>query len=473
MPPVKKMKSNSGWADLNLDFSTDEVEQIKLNDCKKIIKRTSASTVVNINNEFESVFKKRNKQGNSLATLLEACDPTEPSHLSVSKRKQNELSDWLYQQKIQAGKPRILILSGPSGCGKTVTLKVLAKENNFEVIEWITPSDSGIYENYTVSKQADKFLEFLIRTTRYNSVLENDRSSRRLLLVKDIPNVYFFNKDSFHQLLIDYLELGREPLVFICPDSEGSRVQFSLFPTDIIEKFNIDIINVNATTSTAMKNMLKRVSTILNDKGGHLLNITQHSIDEVLSNGIGDVRSTLLNIIFTSLKVPVDNKLKSDCGLRGESLGLLHGIGRVINPKRIYDGKLWKFSHDPDEIAAYFQSQASIFLHFLHENYLNTMGKIEQVDYCSDIMSLSDTISTEWRDPNLLKVNLSLCIRGAMVLNENPVTQWNPVRKPKSIEFKSQRDLGVAEERWYKSIIRPKPSQEQNNLDNSIEIVDD
>lgn len=47
---------------------------------------------------------------------------------------------------------------------------------------------------------------------------------------------------------------------------------------------------------------MKRVSTILNNKASQILHVTQKTIDEVLSNTIGDVRSALLNLIFASLK---------------------------------------------------------------------------------------------------------------------------------------------------------------------------
>lgn len=41
----------------------------------------------------------------------------------------------------------MLILSGPSGCGKTAAIKLLARENGFNVIEWITPIDQAEDEN--------------------------------------------------------------------------------------------------------------------------------------------------------------------------------------------------------------------------------------------------------------------------------------------------------------------------------------
>lgn len=98
------------------------------------------------------------------------------------------------------------------------------------------------------------------------------------------------------------MELGKQPLVFLCADAESSRMMHTLFPKEMIEEFEIDKINVSATTPTAMKNMLKRVSSILNMRYGSLIDATPRVIDEVLSNSIGDVRSTILNLIFASLK---------------------------------------------------------------------------------------------------------------------------------------------------------------------------
>lgn len=60
--------------------------------------------------------------------------------------------------------------------------------------------------------------------------------------------------------------------------------------------------SINSVTQTAMKNMLKRVSIILNSTAKDLLNVMQQQIDEILTNNIGDARNALLNIIFISLK---------------------------------------------------------------------------------------------------------------------------------------------------------------------------
>ena len=56
-----------------------------------------------------------------------------------------------------------------------------------------------------------------------------------------------------------------------------------------------------------------------------------------------------------------------------------------------------KFVHDPEEIAAFFQSQSVVFVQFLQENYLNTIRTIEEATEASDILSLADVLNSEWR----------------------------------------------------------------------------
>lgn len=51
-----------------------------------------------------------------------------------------------------------------------------------------------------------------------------------------------------------------------------------------------------------MKNALKRTANILNSITGHMLHVSQHKVDEILSNNVGDIRNALLNLIFISLK---------------------------------------------------------------------------------------------------------------------------------------------------------------------------
>lgn len=53
--------------------------------------------------------------------------------------------------------------------------------------------------------------------------------------------------------------------------------------------------------------------------------------------------------------------------------------------------------HDPEELAGFFQSQPAVFVNFLHENYLNTIGTLEDAVEAIEILSVTDTMSGKWR----------------------------------------------------------------------------
>lgn len=142
-------RSSSSWT---LSSQRSNTWCIPSFDCesvnKPVAKRTNRAKLdktLSDRSFTQSNFKRR-KHETSLSKLLQACEPQKSFDLAISKQKQNEISNWL-QCKALKGQPSMLILSGPSGCGKTAALKLLAKENAFDVIEWITPVDPAEDEN--------------------------------------------------------------------------------------------------------------------------------------------------------------------------------------------------------------------------------------------------------------------------------------------------------------------------------------
>lgn len=126
-------------------MSSFECEPIKRTpQIKRNISQVLESNALGVSSSYDIIPKKKN--ASSLFALLEACDAQSPSELVVSRQKQQEILNWL-QYKVRKGTPAILILSGPSGCGKTTALRVLAKENGFNITEWITPIDQIMDEN--------------------------------------------------------------------------------------------------------------------------------------------------------------------------------------------------------------------------------------------------------------------------------------------------------------------------------------
>jgi len=116
---------------------------------------------------------------------------------------------------------RILALTGPAGSGKTATVKVLAKELGFELIEWrnsVADPYGGVFSfmdstnfDYNISldldavPQLDKFQAFLTRASTSRSVFGGSSSrpsARQIILLEDLPNTsHTDSREKFHDIL--------------------------------------------------------------------------------------------------------------------------------------------------------------------------------------------------------------------------------------------------------------------------------
>lgn len=132
------LQKNNSWL-----LPSFDCESIKKTSSKCIISEELETNVSQVSSD-NIILKKKNTK--NLSALLETCEPQCSTELVVSRQKRQEILDWL-QYKVKKGKPAILVLSGPSGCGKTAAIRVLAKENDFNLIEWITPIDQVMDEN--------------------------------------------------------------------------------------------------------------------------------------------------------------------------------------------------------------------------------------------------------------------------------------------------------------------------------------
>jgi len=94
-------------------------------------------------------------------------------------------------------------LTGPAGTGKTATIKVLAKELDFELLEWrntVTENLSDSTDDFNSDYEGlfTKFEAFLVRASSCQNIFYNAYAAsssrakevkRRIILLEDIPNV--------------------------------------------------------------------------------------------------------------------------------------------------------------------------------------------------------------------------------------------------------------------------------------------
>lgn len=132
--------------------------------------------------------------------------PKNSDELAIHAKKRQELEHWfkhcvLMKQKNSA---QLCLLTGPSGSGKTTALRILAKEHNMYIQEWINPVDQdnvynlGDQTHVFLSSQIDAFKHFLFKASRYRSLFETNKC---LLLVEDFPNFILKDPTVFQEIL--------------------------------------------------------------------------------------------------------------------------------------------------------------------------------------------------------------------------------------------------------------------------------
>lgn len=246
---------------------------------------------------------------------IENFAPQSKDDLTIHAKKITELEDWfrtIKSAKVKRSAP-ILVISGPSGAGKTAALKVLAKEFDYAISEWITPTDiehtrrvtNDENDNVTFSEnQGDKFSQFLFQSSRYRSVF--DTSAKRLVLVEDFPNVFIKDPSGFEEVLERYSVYGKSPLIFIITDTKSRTLNIghNVFTDNVRQRFQIDTISFNAVADTMVKKGLKRVCAIMAQPGfqQYYTEPSQDTIDSIVLSSQGDLRSAVINLHFTSQK---------------------------------------------------------------------------------------------------------------------------------------------------------------------------
>ncbi|KAL0883219.1 hypothetical protein ABMA27_016651 [Loxostege sticticalis] len=456
---MSNLKKDKKWFKPTFDFDENEPPKPKkpLRETSKTpqtssVDRKASISTTNNNINFLQVNHKN---------WMKNFDPVSPEDLAVHIKKVQEVEEWLKAACIH-NRSDMLLLTGPVGCGKTTTIHTIAKKYNVKVTEWITPldielpSDNGEFEFR--EKQSTKFLDFIINAANFTSLLDNNQN--KLVLVEDFPNTFLRTPSEFTDVLQQYKHRAKSPIVFICSEShtEGRNTSISLFTPSVKDQFQMHHIVFNGVSMTGLRSALKRVSEIISKKYTSVYNVpTADMIECVVNSSAGDVRSAVLNLHFACLrgsncnletsmilekesksKAPKKKKQASSKFLslgKDQTVSILHGVGRVLNPKVIVENGTQRLTHAPRDVIEQFLSNPNSFVNFLEENYLPHFSSADQADKAASVLSDADYMLAEWREKMCQEYGLYTAVAGLMLANKNPVSAWNPVRGPKNMKI--------------------------------------
>ncbi|CAH1164628.1 unnamed protein product [Phaedon cochleariae] len=382
-------------------------------------------------------------------------EPQNISDLAVHSKKIQEVQNWFNQYVVSSQQEDLspfLLLSGPTGCGKTATIKVICRSLDVSISEYINPVDQD-YE-YKGMNQISQFIEYLIES-KWTSLF--DSSDNRVTLVEDFPNALIHQPNQFPDILETCQYKTRHPVIFIITDPSGSNISLlrTLFTDEIISKFNISHISFNNCAPSLMKSAIKRAQDLVRANPESHKQPSTEIIEAILASAMGDIRNAINQFHIASLKdceqIPVvatkmqigtkrkRNAVQSKTSMsRDENLGLFHGLGRVLNPKRKDVPEGWRLNYDMEKLIDEFSTQPQQFHSFLFENYLRYFGELRDAWRAAEVLSMSAKFLENWTDRHeTLLFALWISVLGLMIFNEHKVSRWTQIRAPTRITKRS------------------------------------
>ncbi|XP_050769255.1 cell cycle checkpoint protein RAD17 isoform X2 [Gymnogyps californianus] len=382
--PVKPLEGNSGRKRQQKKKDLSSIPESSKN---KVLhrKRAKSSSVDRPCNKSRQNWSQSQDE-----PWVDRYKPETQNDLAVQKKKIEEVETWLkmhiFQRQPKQG-GSVLLLTGPPGCGKTATIQILAKDLGAQVQEWTNPisldftkedlrnmfgHDSN-FHTFPSQAQAALFQDFLLRANKYNKLQmlgESSENDKKLILIEDIPNQFYRDPSSLHEILRRFVRTSRCPLVFIISDNfSGDSNQRLLFPTEILEELCISNISFKPVAPTNMMKVLNRIAATeasMNREKNYAFDRT--SLELLCRGCSGDIRSAINSLQFSSMKdcslekefwsrkkrgstlkceaaavSKVGKKSKSDTsedqeiqaiGGKDASIFLFHALGKIIYCKR-------------------------------------------------------------------------------------------------------------------------------------------
>ncbi|OXB62464.1 hypothetical protein ASZ78_014458 [Callipepla squamata] len=260
----------------------------------------------------------------------------------------------------------------------------------------------------------------------------------------DMPNQFYRDPSSLHEILRRFVRTSRCPLIFIISDNfSGDSNQRLLFPKEILEELCISIISFKPVAPTNMMKVLNRIATAEANMVLYSVCVVLLLVDCSLEKDFWSrkKRSSTLKSETAAAMCNLRKKSKSDTsedqaiqaiGGKDASIFLFHALGKIIYCKREplpesefpqLPSHLSEHRRDallihPEDIVEKSHMSGSMFNLYLHQNYVEFFTDIDDVVRASEYLSTADVLCGNWNSRHVMEeYSVSVSTRGVMHSN--------------------------------------------------------
>ncbi|KAG0243380.1 Cell cycle checkpoint protein rad17 [Actinomortierella wolfii] len=357
--------------------------------------------------------------------LTDKYAPKDITEVAVHPGKIKDIREWLekhtsYSYNSERG-GSILLLTGPAGSGKTTLLKMLAKELDIEIVEWVNTVNPNTLiqrpkvpgESYSRAQTIDEeTITRFIRTERASSVL--------VMIISDV-----FSKHNTEMLFssMDY--------------QEPALTARTMLPKQVFDNSH----QCHEIKTIMMKAIKRVVKEEFNTSALRLYRPTDDELDQLYSLHNGDIRAMLNSLQFHCILPSKKRRYHSgeETSERDSSLGLFHAAGKVLYNKRDWlnfvpysDTRLpvhlkWMsrppMPFNPElELIDKLPVEPDLFGLMLHQNYPHHQNSIGECSIAAEYLSVSDLFSQRagLENTHMTPYSTSIAIRGVLVAPKGP-----------------------------------------------------
>jgi len=339
--------------------------------------------------------------------------PSTQDELALHPKKKKDLND-LFSDFTSSGSGKVVLVVGPSGSGKATAIQVIAAVQGLAVAVWRSvevASEVERRDEMVMLKGVDEFAQYLKMECGVPKIRLGNKAkpAAQVILVRHLPTISGpEDKIRLGNALATVISYQLRKLVLITLSHDEHFAVESAFPAAI------QVIQFNEIAPTLLDKAISRLAGLLS------LSQSKEDLQMLRVQSQGDLRAAQNALLLLSAaqsppqacKKPKQETTKGRSDGKDQVLDLFHALGKFLIHKSTSHTGIGpngeplmmtadllqpvstrpKLYFSPEQVLTAVDSDIGLFVHMLHENFIDYMDEIDDISATLDCFSLGDLV---------------------------------------------------------------------------------